>query len=80
MNHRHARTLGSNGINRLVLRTVEHHGTRIRLMDSAQDFEQRALPCPILPDEGMGLTHPQRQTHRPQRLGGTEGFSDSVEF
>ena len=80
MNHRHARALGGNRINRLVLRTVEHHGARIRLMDSAQDFEQRTFSRPILPDEGMGLTQPQRQTHPPKRLGGTEGFFDSVEF
>ena len=80
MNHRHSRALGGDRINGEILRTVEHHGARIGFMDPAQDLEQGAFPSPILPDEGMGLAGTERQAHPPQRLSGTEGFSDSVEF
>ena len=80
MHHRHARPLGSDRIDGMIFRTVEHHGARIGLMDPAQDLEQGTFSSPILPDEGMGLAGPQRQAHPPQRLSGTEGFSDSVEF
>jgi hypothetical protein len=73
-------TVRCDGVLGPIVDPVQRHGARIGSVDPAQDLEEGALAGSVLADERQGLSGTERQAHPPQRLRGTEGFGDSVEF
>src|SRR5690606_127272 len=55
-----------------VVLPVERHRAAIRAQRTGQDVHEGALPCPVLPDQGMHLSRPDYQVYPVQRDGGTE--------
>ena len=60
-------------------RTVQRDAPRVRLVRTAEDLHQRALPRAILADERMHLAHADSQRNAPQRGRRAERFFNSVE-
>ncbi len=72
--------LGFARVARADLGTGAADGARVGLMHPRDHLDERALPRPVLPHEGVDLARAQPEVHVLQRREGAEALHDAVEL